>query len=132
MPKAIQIHAFGGPEQMKLVDVQVGEPGPGEIRIRHHACGLNFIDVYQRTGLYPNPLPLTLGMEGAGIVEAVGDGVTHLQGRRPRRLRQQPAGQLQRGARDAGEERGAAARRHRLRDRRGDDAQGPDGAVPAA
>ena len=79
MTRAIQISAFGGPEQMRLVDVAVGEPGPGEIRIRHHACGLNFIDVYQRTGLYPNPLPLALGMEGAGIVEAVGEGVTHLK-----------------------------------------------------
>ena len=78
MPRAIQITAFGGPEQLQLVDVAVGEPGPGEIRIRHQACGLNFIDVYQRTGLYANPLPLTLGMEGAGIVEAVGEGVTHL------------------------------------------------------
>ncbi|MDO9074452.1 MAG: quinone oxidoreductase [Rubrivivax sp.] len=78
MPRAIQIAAFGGPEQLQLVDVAVGEPGPGEIRIRHQACGLNFIDVYQRTGLYANPLPLTLGMEGAGIVEAVGTGVTHL------------------------------------------------------
>ncbi|URI11874.1 quinone oxidoreductase [Aquincola tertiaricarbonis] len=64
---------------MKLVDLSVGEPGPGELRIRHQACGLNFIDVYQRTGLYNNPLPLTLGMEGAGIVEAVGEGVTHLK-----------------------------------------------------
>jgi NADPH2:quinone reductase len=79
MTRAIQITAFGGPEQLQLVDLQVGDPGPGEIRIRHHACGLNFIDVYQRTGLYPNPLPLTLGMEGAGIVEAVGTGVTHLK-----------------------------------------------------
>ncbi len=79
MPQAIQITAYGGPEQMGLVDLPVGEPGPGEIRIRHLACGLNFIDVYQRTGLYANPLPLTLGMEGAGIVEAVGEGVTHLQ-----------------------------------------------------
>jgi NADPH:quinone reductase len=78
VPRAIQITAFGGPEQLQLVDVAVGEPGPGEIRIRHEACGLNFIDVYQRTGLYANPLPLTLGMEGAGIVEAVGEGVTHL------------------------------------------------------
>jgi NADPH2:quinone reductase len=78
MPQAIQITAYGGPEQMKLVDLPVGDPGPGEIRIRHLACGLNFIDVYQRTGLYANPLPLTLGMEGAGIVEAVGEGVTHL------------------------------------------------------
>ncbi|MEF7614001.1 quinone oxidoreductase [Aquincola sp. MAHUQ-54] len=76
---AIQITAFGGPDVMKLVDVEVGEPGPGEIRIRHHACGLNYIDVYQRTGLYNNPLPLTLGMEGAGIVEAVGEGVAHLK-----------------------------------------------------
>ncbi|WP_374562067.1 quinone oxidoreductase [Ideonella sp.] len=76
--RAIQINAFGGPEQMKLVDTQVGEPGPGEIRIRHEAVGLNYIDVYQRTGLYQNPLPLQLGMEGAGIVEAVGEGVTHL------------------------------------------------------
>ena len=76
---AIQITEYGGPEVMKLVDLSVGEPGPGELRIRHHACGLNFIDVYQRTGLYSNPLPLTLGMEGAGIVEAVGEGVTHLK-----------------------------------------------------
>ena len=79
MPRAIQITAYGGPEQLKLVDLAVGEPGVGEIRIRHRACGLNFIDVYQRTGLYANPLPLTLGMEGAGIVEAVGQGVTHLK-----------------------------------------------------
>ncbi len=77
--KAIQIRAHGGPEQMQLVDVEVGAPGPGEIRIRHQASGLNFIDVYQRTGLYPNPMPLTLGMEAAGIVEAVGEGVTHLK-----------------------------------------------------
>ena len=79
MPRAIQITEFGGPEKMQLVDLPVGNPGPGEIRIRHHACGLNFIDVYQRTGLYSNPLPLTLGMEGAGVVEAVGEGVTHLK-----------------------------------------------------
>ena len=79
MPRAIQITAFGGPEQLQLVDLPVGDPGPGEIRIRHQACGLNFIDVYQRTGLYANALPLTLGMEGAGIVEAVGAGVDHLK-----------------------------------------------------
>ena len=75
----IQIRQTGGPEAMALVDLPVGEPGPGEIRIRHHACGLNFIDVYHRTGLYTLPLPLSLGMEGAGVVEAVGDGVTHLK-----------------------------------------------------
>ena len=79
MSKAIQIQQYGGPDVMKMVDVEVGEPGAGEVRIRHHACGLNFIDVYQRTGLYANPLPLNLGMEGAGVIEAVGAGVTHLK-----------------------------------------------------
>ncbi|MEY2875321.1 MAG: hypothetical protein RLZZ373_2692 [Pseudomonadota bacterium] len=79
MPRAIQIIAFGGPDVMQLVDLPVGEPGPGEVRIRHHAIGLNFIDVYQRTGLYPNALPLSLGMEAAGVVESVGEGVLHLQ-----------------------------------------------------
>ncbi|HNT38416.1 MAG TPA: quinone oxidoreductase [Rubrivivax sp.] len=79
MSYAIQIGAHGGPEVMQLVKLPVGEPGPGEIRIRHHACGLNFIDVYQRTGLYPGALPLTLGMEASGVVEAVGEGVTHLR-----------------------------------------------------
>jgi NADPH2:quinone reductase len=79
MVKAVRIRQHGGPEQMELVDIEVGEPGPGEIRIRHHAIGLNFIDVYQRAGLYPQQMPLTLGMEGAGIVEAVGTGVTHLK-----------------------------------------------------
>jgi NADPH:quinone reductase len=79
MPQTIQIQQYGGPEMMQLVDLPVGEPGPGEIRIRHRAIGLNFIDVYQRTGLYANPLPLNLGMEGSGIVEAVGEGVTHLK-----------------------------------------------------
>ena len=75
---AIHIQQPGGPEQMALVTVPVGEPGPGQVRIEHQAIGLNFIDVYQRTGLYPLPLPLQLGMEGAGVVEAVGEGVTHL------------------------------------------------------
>jgi len=78
MPRAIQVTAFGGPENLQLVDIPVGDPGPGEILIRHQACGLNYIDVYQRTGLYPGALPLTLGMEGAGVVEAVGEGVKHL------------------------------------------------------
>ncbi len=77
--RAIRIEQHGGPEQLQLVNVTVGEPGPGEIRIRHHAIGLNFIDVYQRSGLYPMTLPVQLGMEAAGVVEAVGEGVTHLQ-----------------------------------------------------
>jgi len=79
MSKAVQIQQYGGPEVMRLIDVEVGAPGPGEVRIRHHACGLNYIDVYQRTGLYANPLPLMLGMEAAGVIEAVGEGVTHLR-----------------------------------------------------
>jgi NADPH2:quinone reductase len=77
--RAIRIDQHGGPEQLKIVQVTVGEPGPGEIRIRHRAVGLNFIDVYQRSGLYPFPMPLNLGMEAAGVVEAVGEGVTHLK-----------------------------------------------------
>ena len=77
--RAIRIDQHGGPEQLKLVQVNVGEPAAGEIRIRHHAVGLNFIDVYQRSGLYQMPMPLQLGMEAAGVVEAAGAGVTHLK-----------------------------------------------------
>ena len=79
MSLTVQIAKNGGPEEMKLVDLPVGQPGPGEIRIRHKAIGLNFIDVYQRSGLYPFPMPLSLGMEASGVVEAVGEGVTHLK-----------------------------------------------------
>ena len=79
MSRAVQISQPGGPEQLKIADITVGEPGPGEIRIRHQVVGLNFIDVYHRTGVYPLPLPATLGMEAAGVVEAVGAGVTHLK-----------------------------------------------------
>lgn len=79
MAKAIRIEQTGGPEVMQHVDVDVGEPGPGEAKVRNHACGLNFIDVYYRTGLYPAPLPSGLGLEGAGVVEAVGAGVTHVK-----------------------------------------------------
>lgn len=77
--KAVRIDRHGGPEELKIVDVEVGDPGPGEICIRHHAIGLNFIDTYQRSGLYALAMPLQLGMEAAGVVEAVGEGVTHLK-----------------------------------------------------
>lgn len=77
--QAVRIDQHGGPEALKIVEVPVGEPGPGEIRIRHKAIGLNFIDVYQRSGLYPMSMPLQLGMEASGVVEAVGEGVTHLK-----------------------------------------------------
>ncbi|MDC8787089.1 quinone oxidoreductase family protein [Roseateles koreensis] len=76
--KVVRIDQVGGPEQLKLVSIEVGMPGPGEVRIRHKACGLNFIDIYHRNGVYPLPMPHSLGMEGAGVVEAVGEGVTHL------------------------------------------------------
>ncbi|MGA8055174.1 MAG: quinone oxidoreductase [Burkholderiales bacterium] len=79
MTKTIRIHEFGGPEKMVWEDVAVGAPGPGQARVRHRASGLNFIDVYQRTGLYKLPLPLALGMEGAGVVEAVGEGVINVK-----------------------------------------------------
>jgi NADPH2:quinone reductase len=79
MAKAIRMTRTGGPEVLEYVDVEVGDPGPGEARVRQHAIGLNFIDVYFRTGLYPMPLPSGLGQEGAGVVEAVGEGVTHVQ-----------------------------------------------------
>lgn len=75
MTRAIVIHEFGGPEVLKWEEVQVGDPGPGEVRLRHTAVGLNYIDVYHRTGLYPLELPRPIGMEGAGVVEAVGSGV---------------------------------------------------------
>ncbi|RME17266.1 MAG: quinone oxidoreductase [Alphaproteobacteria bacterium] len=79
MARTVIIEEFGGPDVLQIVDRPVGEPGPGEIRIRHERIGLNFIDVYFRTGLYPIELPHALGMEAAGFVEAVGEGVTHLQ-----------------------------------------------------
>ena len=77
--KAVIIERHGGPEEMKLVDLPVGEPGPGEILIEHKAIGLNYIDVYQRMGIYPMAMPLRMGMEASGIVKAVGEGVTHLK-----------------------------------------------------
>ena len=76
MSLAIRIHQVGGPEVMRLEEIAVGDPAPGEARVRHAAIGLNYIDVYHRSGVYPLPLPAGLGLEGAGVVEAVGAGVT--------------------------------------------------------
>ncbi len=78
MSKAIRIHQTGGPEVLRWEDVEVGDPAAGQARVRNTAIGVNFIDTYHRTGLYPLPLPSTLGVEGAGVVEAVGAGVTHV------------------------------------------------------
>ncbi|TXL68551.1 quinone oxidoreductase family protein [Zeimonas arvi] len=79
MTKAIRIAETGGPEVMKLVDIEVGAPGPGEAQVRNHALGLNYIDTYYRSGLYPMPLPAGIGLEGAGVVTAVGAGVTEVK-----------------------------------------------------
>jgi len=79
MTKAIRISQHGGPEVLQLLDVDVPPPAAGEVTLRQHAAGLNFIDIYFRTGLYQHPLPHGLGFEGAGVVEAVGAGVTHLK-----------------------------------------------------
>ena len=79
MTQAIRIHATGGPEVMRWEDVPMPEPGPGEALVRHEAVGLNYIDVYFRTGLYKAPLPCTPGMEAAGVVVAVGAGVTEVK-----------------------------------------------------
>ena len=78
MPNAICVHEAGGAGVLNWEAVDVGEPGPGEVRLRHHAVGLNFIDVYHRTGLYPLDTPFVPGLEGAGVVEALGEGVTDL------------------------------------------------------
>jgi NADPH2:quinone reductase len=78
MSHAIRVHRTGGPEVLQWESVPVGDPGPGQVRLKQHAAGLNFIDVYHRNGLYPQPLPFTPGVEGAGTVEAIGDGVADL------------------------------------------------------
>ena len=78
MPAAIRFHRTGGPEVLCLEEVEIGAPAPGKARVRHHAIGLNFIDTYHRSGLYPLPLPSGIGLEGAGVVEAVGEGVRDL------------------------------------------------------
>ncbi len=79
MAKAVRYHKQGGPEVLQLDDVQVGDPGQGQVRVRHTAIGVNFVDTYQRSGLYPMQLPAVAGNEGAGVVDAVGAGVTDLK-----------------------------------------------------
>jgi NADPH2:quinone reductase len=79
MPHAIRIHETGGPEVLKWEEVDVGDPGPGQVKLRQEAVGLNFIDIYQRTGLYKQEMPFTPGNEGAGVIETIGPGVTTLK-----------------------------------------------------
>ena len=79
MAKAVRFHKQGGPEVLQLDEIPVGEPGAGQVRIRHTAIGVNFLDTYQRSGLYPMQVPQVAGNEGAGVVEALGSGVTDLK-----------------------------------------------------
>jgi NADPH:quinone reductase len=79
MSHAIRIHEVGGPHVLHWEEVTVGDPGPGQVKLRQEAAGLNFIDVYHRTGLYPQPLPFTPGVEGAGVIDAVGEGVANVK-----------------------------------------------------
>ena len=133
MTHAIRVHAYGGPEVLKWEEVEVGPPGPGEVRIKQTAVGLNYIDVYSRTGYYPQPsLPFVPGMEGAGVVTAVGEGVKDLKvGMRVAYAG--PDRRLCRRAADRGGSGGQAAVRYKRRDRCLDHAQGHDRAIsPAA
>ena len=79
MARAIRLHETGGPEVLRLETVEVGEPGPGQARVRHSHVAVNFIDIYFRTGRYPLPLPNGLGSDAVGVVEAVGEGVTDVR-----------------------------------------------------
>ena len=79
MTNAIRIHDTGGPEVLRLEDIQVGDPGPKQVRLRQTASGLNFVDIQLRRGILPTRLPTVLGNEGAGVVEAVGEGVTSVK-----------------------------------------------------
>ena len=129
MAKAVRYHKQGGPEVLQLDDVQVGEPGQGQVRIRHTAIGVNFVDTYQRSGLYPMQLPAVAGNEGAGVVEAVGSGRQGPEEGRPRRL-YRAAGLVLRGAPRAGRPHGEDPQGHQRRAGGVDDAEGDDGALP--
>src|SRR4029450_6391355 len=145
MGRAVVVHETGGPEVLRLEEHDPGEPGPGQVRVRVAAAGLNFIDVYFRTGLYPRPLPFVAGLEGAGVIERVGEGVAGFRagdrvawasvpGSYPDPVVGPPA--LLRPvrrprARPAGAPRARAGGRGR-RDRGRRDAAGHDGALPGA
>ena len=129
MAHAIRFEKTGGPEVLSWQEVEVGKPGQGQVRLRHTAVGLNYIDTYQRSGLYPLPLPSGLGSEAAGVVEEVGPGVSELKARRPRRLCRRPDRRLCRGAGHAGRPSRPGAGRHHRPAGRGDDAEGHDRVV---
>ena len=112
MAKAVRFYETGGPDVLRLEEVPVGEPGEGEVRVRHHAVGLNFADTYFRQGYYPVPLPNGMGVEASGVIEAVGPGVNGFRGRRPGHLHRQPARRLFDRARHADRFAVQAAGRH--------------------
>ena len=132
MTKAVRVHKVGGPEALVYEAVDVPAPGPGEVRIRQHAVGLNFIDVYYRTGLYKAPgLPFIAGNEAAGEVLSVGPGVTNFHpGDRVAYYFNLGGYASERNI--PAEKAGQTARPHHLRAGRGADAEGADGLVPAA
>ena len=113
MAKAVRFYEAGGPEVLRLEDVAVGDPGAGEVRVRHKAVGLNFADTYFRQGYYPVPLPNGMGVEASGVIEAVGPDVDWLHGRRSGHLYRQSARRLFDRARHADRLAVQAAGRHR-------------------
>ena len=129
MSKSILIHENGGPEKMQFEDVEVGKPGPGQVKLRHTAIGLNFIDVYTRSGLYQTPMPNAVGREAAGVIVEVGPAGEGLQEGRPRRLLRR-ARRLLPGAPDGRRpaREGAEGRERRAGGR--DHAEGHDDRVP--
>jgi hypothetical protein len=130
MARTAIIEAPGGPEQFRIVDMEVGEPGPGQIRIRHEACGLNFIDVYQRIGALSAGDAACDGHGGRRRDRGRGRGVTHLKPGTAPPMPRCPARRLYRSPRHECRAGLPAARRHLDRGRRGDDAQGADDALP--
>ena len=133
MVAAVRVHKLGGPEVLTYEDIEIAAPGQGQIRVKQHACGVNFVDVYFRTGAYPSPvgLPFVLGNEGAGEVVAVGPGVCRFQARRSGRLRRR-ARLIRCGTAGADRSRREAAGEYRLRAGRRHDAQGHDGGISPA
>ena len=130
MSHAIRIHTIGGPEVLTWEEVPVGNPGPGEARVRHTVVGVNYIDTYHRSGLYKLPLPSGIGNEAAGMVEAVGAGVDWVKPGDRVAYGIGAVGRLQRAARVAGRPPGQAPRR-RIGSQRGDaDAEGTHRPVP--
>ena len=131
MERAVVVHETGGPEVLRLEPHDPGEPGPGQVRVRVAAAGVNFIDVYFRTGLYPRPLPFVAGLEGAGVVERVGAGVAGFRAGDRVAWASVPGSYADAVLAPAGAARARAGRRGR-RGRGRRHAAGHDGALPGA